>query len=252
VQLTKALRGEYEIFNLIFPLAFVLLAGLGLFRNGWARDRLRRELYLFSFVGATLLGYAMTLPNIRFFIPLLPLLLCWSAKGVFEFAGWATETVGKTFGANRFTSYLRRSVGPLICAGLLVSLLPLSVYLWRGDKWDDYYGQKLAAIWIKEQSPSHAPVIMSTVPVAAFYAGGRHVMLLDEESVQLIARAQLEGVEYIVVNERDFKRMRSLSLLDDLSFHPGLRLVYSRAESPEHKILVYAVDGSEPGARRDR
>jgi hypothetical protein len=246
VQVTKALRGEYEIFNLIFPPTFVILAGLGLFRTGWARGRLRREVYLFSFVAATLLGYALALPNIRFFIALLPILLCWSAKGLSEITLWAIETASKMFGAKRFTSYLGRIIAPLIFVGLLVSLVPLSVYLWRGDKWSDYYGQKRAAIWIKEHA--HAPVIMSTVPVAAFYAGGQYVGLPDEESAALVARAEREGVGYLVVNERDFKHMRARSLLDDQSLHPGLRLVYSQAETLEHKILIYAVEGTRQDA----
>jgi 4-amino-4-deoxy-L-arabinose transferase-like glycosyltransferase len=247
VQVTKALRGEYEIFNLVFPPTFVLLAGLGLFRKGWARDRWRREVYLFAFVGATLAGYAVALPNIRFFISLLPILLCWSAKGFSEFVGWVTETALKTFSAKRFMPYARQTIAPLIFMGLLVSLLPLSAYLWRGDKWGDYYGQKRAAIWIKEHEGAHAPVIMSTVPVAAFYARGRYVELYDEEYATLIARAQHEGVGYLIVNERDFKHMRARSLLDDQSFHPRLRLVYSHAESLEHRILVYALDEIEPG-----
>ena len=75
VQLTKALRFEYEIFNLIFPPAFVLFAALGLFRRAWTRGRAQQEIYLCSFIAATLAGYAVTLPNIRFLVPLLTLLI---------------------------------------------------------------------------------------------------------------------------------------------------------------------------------
>ncbi|HEU4595737.1 MAG TPA: glycosyltransferase family 39 protein, partial [Pyrinomonadaceae bacterium] len=77
VQLLKALRFEYELFNLLFPFAFVVLAALGLFRERWTRERAWREGYLFAFLLATLAGYAVTLPNIRFFVPLVPLVLCW-------------------------------------------------------------------------------------------------------------------------------------------------------------------------------
>ena len=95
VQLTKALRYEYEVFNLIFPLPFVLIAGLGLFRTSWTRVRVARELYLFLFVAAALAGYAVTLPNIRFLVPLLPILLCWVASGVVEFEKWLAETLAR-------------------------------------------------------------------------------------------------------------------------------------------------------------
>jgi hypothetical protein len=248
VQVTKALRSEYEIFNLIFPPTFVLLAGLGLFRKSWTSGRVRRELYLFSFVAATLAGYAVTLPNIRFLVPLLPLLLCWLSNGVVEFAEWVIETLLRAKGAGRFLPYVRKFIAPLIVACLLASLLPLSFYLLRGDKWGDYYGQKLSALWIKEHDDASAPVIMSTVPVASFYATGRHVELLDEDYATLIARARREGVGYLVVNERDFKNMSLRFLLDDESIHPGLRLVHSIADAPGHRILVYAVDESEESA----
>ncbi|MDX6696247.1 MAG: hypothetical protein QOF02_3850 [Blastocatellia bacterium] len=242
VQVTKALRFEYEIFNLIFPPTFVLLAALGLFRKRWTGSRARRELYLFSFVAATLAGYSVTLPNIRFIVPLVPLLLCWSANGVVEFAEWMNETLERAGSAKRWLSLVRKITAPLVIAILLASLLPLSIYLLRGDKWSDYGGQKRAAAWIKEHDAASAPVIMSTVPVAAFYAKGRHVQLIDEEYETLIARARREGVEYLVVNERDFKHMRLRPLLDGDSIHPGLCLAYSIAETPGHLILVYAVD----------
>jgi 4-amino-4-deoxy-L-arabinose transferase-like glycosyltransferase len=248
VQLTKALRFEHEIFNFIFPPTFVLLVGLGLFRKRWTGSRARRELYLFSFVAATLAGYSVTLPNIRFIVPLLPLLLCWLANGVVEFAEWTSDTLARARGASRLMPFVKKIVVPLVVALLLASLLPLSVYLWRGDKWSDYHGQKLAAAWIRERDATRAPVIMSTVPVAAFYAKGRPVELIDEDYAMLLARARREGVGYLIVNERDFRYMRLRPLLDADSAHPGLSLVHSIAEAPGHLIRVYAVNDAAADA----
>lgn len=248
VQLTKALRSEYEIFNLIFPPTFVILTGLGLFRKRWTNNRGWRELYLFSFIAAALAGYAVTLPNIRFIMPLMPLLLCWVAKGVCEFAEWLSELSARAKGARKVLPYLERIVAALIITGLLASLVPLSVYLWRGDKWGDYYGQKRAAAWIKQHAASQSPVIMSTVPIAAFYAGGRHVALPDEDYAALLTRARRERVGYLLVNERNFKFMRLSFLLDEAGAHPGLRLVHLIAEAPGHKILIYALDENAQAA----
>lgn len=247
VQLTKALRYEFEVFNLIFPTAFVVLAGLGLFRTAWTRARAWRELYLAAFIAATLAGYAVTLPNIRFLIPLLPLLLCWVSKGVVEFEGWTVNTLGRLPTAARIVSPARRLVVPLVVAALVVSLLPLFVYLRSGDKWHDYHGQKRAAVWIKEQTAGRAPVIMSTVPVAAFYAGGRHVPLVDEAYATLIERARHERVDYIIVNERNVKNMSLRTLLDEHVQRPELRPAHSLANAPGHKVLVYALTNSGAG-----
>ncbi len=242
VQLTKALRHEYEVLNLIFPFVFVVLAALGLFAARWTRERARREIYLLAFVAATLAGYAVTLPNIRFFVPLVPLALCWVAKGVFGFETWAKGTARRAGIARKFPRRASRALRPLVVALVVVSLLPLFVYLLRGDKWGDYYGQKRAAVWIRErEGAGRDPVIMSAVPVAAFYAGGRHVALADEEYAQLVERARRERVDYILINERDVKQTRLRGLLEAGQATPGLRLVYSLAESPEHGIFVYTL-----------
>jgi hypothetical protein len=253
VRLAKALRFEYEIFNLIFPTVFVLLVALGLFRRRWTRSRAVRELYLLAFVAATLAGYAVTLPNIRFLVPLLPLLLCWVSKGISEFAAWLHETLARLRVAEGFNARASKLVAPLLVAVMVVSLAPLFVYLMRGDKWGDYYGQKRAGVWIREREGargSRAPSIISTVPVAAFYAGGRNVALKDEDYDSLVSRARREGAGYVVVNERDFKRMDSLrSLLDARAEHTGLRLAREFDEPPDQRVLVYEVEEGSGGGR---
>jgi len=248
VQLTKALRFEYEIFNLIFPPTFVILAALGLFRQSWIRDRAKQEMYLLLFIVTTLAGYAVTLPNIRFLVPLLPLLLCWVAKGIVEFESWAGGTFHKRESPMRGSQTANppwrfpSAAISLVVAALVLSLIPLSVYLIRGDKWNDYYGQKQAAVWIKTQDASAGLVVMSTVPVAAFYSGARFVPLVDEDYELFRQRAQREGVSHIVVNQRDFRYMSLLGpLLNEQELHPGLRLDYRLAEDAEHKVLVYTM-----------
>ena len=247
VRLAKAMRFEYEIFNLIFPTAFVLLVALGLFRRRWARARAAREAYLLAFVAAALAGYAVTLPNIRFLAPLVPLLLCWVSKGTMELAAWARGTLARFNVGAIFAARVERLTAPLVVAVLVLSLAPLFVYLMRGDKWGDYYGQKRAGAWIKEHETGRTPPVMSTVPVAAFYAGGRNVAVTDGDDFDtLLARARSEGARYVVVNERDFRHMDSLrTLLDASAGHAGLRLAQEFAEAPDKRVLVYEVEGVE-------
>lgn len=242
-RLAKALRFEYEIFNLIFPTAFVLLVALGLFRRRWTRARAAREAYLLAFVLAALAGYAVTLPNIRFLAPLVPVLLCWVSKGTLEFAAWARDTLARLNVSAPLAARVKRLAAPLVVAVLVASLAPLFVYLMRGDKWGDYYGQKRAGVWIKEHAA--APTVMSTVQVTAFYAGGRNVAVKgDEDYDALLGRARQEGARYVVVNERDFDEMKSLSaLLDARAEHRGLRLAQEFAEAPGQRVLVYEVEG---------
>jgi len=244
-RLAKALRFEYEIFNLIFPTAFVVLVALGLFRRRWTRARAAREAYLLAFVSAALAGYAVTLPNIRFLAPLIPLLLVWVAKGTLELAAWARGTLARFNVGAKTAARVKRLAAPLVVAALVASLAPLFVYLMRGDKWGDYYGQKRAGVWMKARAS--APVVMSTVPVAAFYAGGRNVAVTyGDDFDTLLSRARGEGARFVVVNERDFRHMDSLrTLLDARAGHAGLRLAQEFAEAPGQRVLVYEVEGVE-------
>jgi len=247
VRLAKAMRFEYELFNLIFPTAFVLLVALGLFRRRWTRERAAREAYLLAFVLAALAGYAVTLPNIRFLAPLVPLLLCWVSKGASEFAAWGRATLARFNVSETFAARVQSLMPTLLVAALVLSLAPLFVYLMRGDKWGDYYGQKRAGVWIREHETAAPPAVMSTVPVAAFYAGGRSVAVTDKDDFDaLLARARREGARYVVVNERDFRHMDSLrNLLDARAGHAGLRLAQEFAEAPDQRVLVYEVEGVE-------
>jgi 4-amino-4-deoxy-L-arabinose transferase-like glycosyltransferase len=254
VVIAKALRFEYEIFNLIFPTAFVLLVALGLFRRRWTRARALRELYLLAFVAAALAGYAVTLPNIRFLAPLLPLLLCWVSKGIAEFAAWSRETLARLRAAEGLRARAGRLVAPLAVALLVASLVPLFAYLMRGDKWGDYYAQKRAGVWIKEREGARgaggAPAVVSTAPVAAFYAGGRNVVLKGEDYDGLISLARREGAAYVVVSERDFRRTDTLgALLDARAQHRGLRLAREFTEAPGGRVLVYEVEADAGGGR---
>jgi hypothetical protein len=246
-QTAKALRSEYELLNLIFPPTFVALAALGLFGRRWTGRRARYELYLLLFIMASLAGYAITLSNIRFFVPLLPLAMGWVAKGALESEKWFQQTLrGERQGrGERKIKGWRLSRGSfvsLVVVTLVLSTVPLFIYLIRGDKWSDYAGQRQAAFWIKEQARGERPpLIMSTVPIAAFYAGGVPLEMPDEDYAAFLERARGQRVDYILINERDIRRTQLWPLLDEDSEHPGLRLVYRQTNVPNHKMLIYVL-----------
>jgi 4-amino-4-deoxy-L-arabinose transferase-like glycosyltransferase len=253
-QATKGLMNEYELLSLLFPLPFVAIISLGLFRAGWTRERAWRELYLAAFIAATLAGYAVTLPNIRFLMPLVPILVCWLARGVVEFDGWLAETLmghraPRATEGNLIRNIFARGVklvggrfiSALVVATLIASLIPAFVFLLRGDKWGDYHGQKLAAVWIKQHATTSTPRIMATAPIAAFYANGQYVAVADEDYDSFVARARRERADFVIANERSFKKISLRSLLDETAAHPGLRLVHKIADAPGHAILVYVL-----------
>ncbi|HKR00708.1 MAG TPA: glycosyltransferase family 39 protein [Pyrinomonadaceae bacterium] len=244
VDATRSLRREYEILNLIFPPVFVLLTGVGLFRVKWSRARLAQELYLGSFLIVSLAGYALAVSDIRYFVSLLPLLICWLANGVVEFERWVIETSSQVRGAHdggRKTGIMVRA----ICVVLTVALLlPLFVYLNRGDKWSDYFGQKMAGAWIKAHALS-TPRVMSENPITSFYAGGEYVHLPDEEYPAVIASARQQKVGFLVVYARYQRNTRLSFLLQAQNTLPEIKPVY-RYGTEGFQVVVYQLnDGAQ-------
>ncbi len=242
-QFARAVRSELELLNFVFPPTFVALAALGLFGNIWTRERARFELYLLMFLVAAFVGYAITLPNVRFFVPLIPLTLGWVMRGAFSIETWLRKTLLRT-GAHKQRSFAQLPFLPIVIGILVLSVMPLFFYLLRGDKWHDYSGQRQAAIWIKEHHTGPQPRIMASVPIAAYYAGGLRLdslVLQDEPYDVLLHRARQEGADFILVNERDVSKMQLWPLLEENIDHPGLRQVYKATPAPGHKILVYVL-----------
>ena len=246
VRSMKGLKQEYEVMiPKIFPPLFVLLTGIGLFRTQWSRKRTGKEIYLLLFVISTLIGYALIVPNTRYLVPLLPIFICWASKGIVEFESWLLESAEHI---HRLKSIkYHKLLRPFIMTVVVLSLLPSMTSPMRG-KWDRPLEPRHVAMWIKEHSDS-SPLIMSTEPWAAFYSGGKHLYLPDEEYSVVIEYARHKKVDYIVVDDRWVPRLtpRLNLLLDEQGQHSELNLVYKYYdEVPHYKVLVYELaDPSE-------
>ena len=235
----KGLKYNYEAaIPKTFPIFFIILSAIGLFRTGWLQERASREVYLLLFFISTIIGYSVTEPNPRYLVPQLPILIYWAANGIVELENWFIETFKHLKRISLVKD--RRIIRAFIVAVVLFTLMPGITYPMRGNKLDQPIEQKQVALWIKEHAHSR-PLIMSTGPWAAFYSGGEHLYLPDEEYSVVIEYARRKNVNYIVIDERLIpqKRSRLQFLLDRESQHPELKLVYRYDKIPDNKILVF-------------
>jgi 4-amino-4-deoxy-L-arabinose transferase-like glycosyltransferase len=236
IQSAKGLASEYwALPNIISPL-FILLIALGLFSIRWSAQQSGMNLYIMLFILATLLGYSMTVFQVRYLLPLIPLTLPWGASGIVQFRRWFVETFG---GGPRLGEYVRkysRVVTPAVVLVVFISMVPTLV---------DFANAKVQprqiSTWIKEHSDS-SPIILATEPWIAFEAGGKHLYLPDEEYPVVIDYARRKNVKYIVVEEdRIVKTPRLRFLLDEQRTPPELNLVYKYSKEREPKALVYQI-----------
>jgi 4-amino-4-deoxy-L-arabinose transferase-like glycosyltransferase len=219
--------------QIISPL-LVLLVGLGLFSARWSKADATAQIYLLLFALATVLGYSLTVLQDRYLLPLVPLLICWSAQGVVVFESWLVDSLGN---ARKSTGEFWRKwrLGQALIIGiLLVSTTPIIVNFMTHVE----YPPRSVAAWIREHS-GPSPLIMASGPWPAFLSGGRHLYLPNEEYSVVINYAQHKGVKYLVVEEQLIAKTPSLKFLLEGQDQSELKLVHKEGATDGFKVLVY-------------
>lgn len=97
--------------------------------------------------------------------------------------------------------------------------------------------RKEAGIWLKEHGNAH-PLIMSTMPRAAFYARGRHLRMPEGACQEIIDYAKLNEVDYLIIDEEKIKEDSPgfIGAIDS----KDLELIYT-TNQPGDRIKVYRV-----------
>lgn len=242
----QALKWEISyLIHHMLPPHFMVFMGLGLFKAEWSK-----EIYLLLFFAATMLGYAM-LPDAvegRLLLPLLPLSLCWVARGIEE-VGHRLDRLLELINFSRAFSLkagaVLRAAG---MAALLLSLLPWIAHTFIRGQLNQLVEHRQAGAWIREHSDA-AALVMATNPYAAFYAGRKPLYLPAEEYLTVIEHAKRQRVDYLVIDEgvisrghwgnNEFSNLQFL--LDEQSHHPELKLVYKFDGLPNRKILIFTL-----------
>jgi 4-amino-4-deoxy-L-arabinose transferase-like glycosyltransferase len=227
----------------VFPFYLLLLVGLGLFGSAWNKDCTIKELFL----AAAILPVFVFLPfhiELRYFAPMLPILLLWVAKGIAALADWWEQTsTNLRFPLPQDVARVGWGRGVAVLLSLLLVLY--SALLQPRVVSDGLAGMNVSrrdvGNWLKTHAPSEA-LIMSRDTEVPFYAERRWAATPNEEYARFIAYIRKRGAAYLVVDEREVTVIRpQLSLLlNEEAPPPGLRHVYS-APDPRGKTIVYEV-----------
>lgn len=219
----------------ILPLSFLFVALAGFFCRPWTRERAAKEVYLFSLVVCTLIGYAASAVELRYLFPLVPILIAWTANGMAEFSGWVSRSLRFVFG--RVWKIRPQIVSLSLLFLLLGSLVPLFGSVFKADDIANVpFEEKDAGLWIKAHADKPGPLVMSSHITPAFYAGAKHIYLPDEDLSTIIEYAKLRKIDYLVFSER---RMRDAPAIFADDIPQGLKLVYRNMSTPNYGILVF-------------
>ena len=237
-------------FPYLFPPLLLILLSIGLFRKSWTVDNYKREIFLLVFCALTVLCYVINVVEVRFFYVLLPILFGWLARGIVEMEDWLLKTFQNLSINVQLTSKI-----PVISILLTILIyfytLPMNNFMRSEEKaWlYDRYEQKYAGVWLKQFAKS-ASNIMSWELQPAFYAGGNHIPfpfydrgkpvslpLMNVNNV--MKEAVSKHVDFLVIDERNFKDTPLNSLLTEPQNYPELELVYQNTEQKGYKIVIY-------------
>jgi len=245
-QLIKAflhnLEGTHRSFPNLFPPFLLIFIALGLFRSHWNVSRFRREIYLLYFCALTIICYALTIVEVRYFYILLPILFGWTACGIVAMEDWLRESlqnssVGKLF-ANKY-------IFPALCLTFIIFYtLPLNSFMRSSDgAWQfSQYEQRTAGLWLKENAKP-APIVMANEFRPAFYAEGKFVPLYSDNINEVLAEVFAKQVDFLVIDERNTKPTSQLSsLLNEPQNTPQFTPVYQANEHEGYKIVIYRVN----------
>lgn len=221
----------------LLPFPLILFAIIGFFDKPWSRERSANELYLFSIVACSVIGYALSVIETRYLFPLIPILIAWAANGIVEFSNWAIESAKPHF--QTITKLKPQHLQAVTLMILVAVLSPRFVATVKANGIEDVpFEEKEAGVWIKNRSNGSRPLVLSSNITVAFYAEAKHLYIPDADIPAIINYAKMQKADYLVFNKR-WEKDGPAFQNNEYSLISEFRLVYHDAQEPIYEIRVF-------------
>ena len=231
----------------LFPYLLLPLVALGLFRDGWTRERTFKELYLMgSFV--PVLGFLMFFIQARYLVPVIPTLILWTALGIVSLSEWVVGTVvayrsPATDGQHAYwhmpggwRKAIEATLVVILMAGLLATYPAVLDEVRNVGSFRPVH-RTMGELLGEKLSPD--VVVMSRYPAIAFHAGTAWVPTPNASWPAILEYAEHKGAAYFVVDERELKYRPQLTfLVTGEQVPPELQFVMAITEDGE-RLVVY-------------
>jgi 4-amino-4-deoxy-L-arabinose transferase-like glycosyltransferase len=224
----------------VFPFCFLLFLGLAWFGSPWSRVRAVKELFLVAAIVPVFIFLPFHI-ELRYFAPMLPVLLLWLAGGIGALADWMHRTWTGWGSSEERGAALSLAVCALLSAAIVIYFAALQPRVLRRGLEGMNPSRRQAGLWLRANAEADA-LVLSRDPEVPFYAERNWVASPNEEYPRFIAYVRKRGADYLVVDEREVTVIRpQLSfLLDETSPPAELRHIYT-ADDPRGKTIVYKV-----------
>ena len=227
----------------LFPFFLAPVVALGLFREPWKRRRTANEILFLSWT-MPVLGFLLFFIQDRYIATILPLLLIWTAHGLWELGLWLSETIRNLWQRDVLPTDLAaalRAVPTVLLVVAFVVQLPNTLHTTSSGSYR--MAHKTVGLWL-EPRVERDTIIMSRYPAIAFHADARWVPTPNAEMDEVWRYAQDKGADYLVVDEREVRAMRPQfgGFLTESTLPAGFAWVHA-VESQGERLVVLRVAG---------
>jgi 4-amino-4-deoxy-L-arabinose transferase-like glycosyltransferase len=257
----KYARNLYHAVKSAIPQALALVPFVlfvaGLTGSVLARRRLGFAGYL---LGNLLFFWFLLVPmfhlNERYFLPLLPVCLIWTGRGMAALSQWAAENLRAAFppGSEKSKWPSRFGTAAAVAFALGFGFLPeaarfAGMRAGSPDLWADPVELRRAGEWIRSRT-DHPAILMDANKAVDYYAGqfdirkGAAFSYDSPERNALYARHR--GVEYMVFSSRYLSWYPNLlPLIEKRDLPAGLTLIYEDDRPAGVRTVVYRVSPAD-------
>lgn len=197
---------------------------LGLFTDAWTRQRLEYEAFM-ALCMVPVLSFLPFHVELRFFSPVYPALLLWTAHGLIRLGDWLARTL-RNLSSRRWCRWrVVLSWGPAVLVVLYLALMqPLAV---RDGLEVTNFARREVGLWLKDNTPLNAKIMARDLSIAV-YAERELVPSPHAEYERYIGYARSRGADYLIADEWELTVLR-----------PQLGFLLNTDQPPDDLELAY-------------
>lgn len=250
LNLLRRLRFTFETFlpSLIPPIV-LLFVFFALFGRTYDFFELKKHVYLICWVSSLIAFYIAFNALERYFVPILPIVMIWCAKGIVDFNRWLNcmfQNIKKKVQIKKVIVF-----SFLVCL-IFLSFLPK--FYWPLDYYIKEEGpleHKEAGLWLKENLGPNRSIIARNRDVG-FYADWDNYFLPYANYSDVIKYMQQLNISYIVIDEMYTASLRPpiAFLINETNAPKELKVIYNQNRKLGHKILIYKLNSSTQYLRK--
>lgn len=213
---------------------------IGLFSSPWTRIDAARTLFIGAFIVSTVVGYSFAVTNVRYLMPIIPLILLWTAYGAVVFGRWASSTLTNLSSGSR-------KLPPAVFQGATVALLAVFATTATLARFkappviETPVEEQRAGLWLRSQTAAEKTILLAPQATVAYYAEATHLYLPDEDVATIIEYAKRRNARFIVFSSRRLSRNDSAFPVIPPEAADKIRLVYSDELNEKFKVKIYEV-----------